>query len=58
MEIILEYLISAGIFGFGVWILAAASAGSDLYSIWILLGFLPIAVGLISLYGVIKNRTA
>ena len=58
MEIILEYLISAGIVGFGVWILAAANAGSDLYSIWISLGLLPIAVGLISLYGVIKHTSA
>jgi hypothetical protein len=55
MEIILEYLISAFIVGFGVWILAAANAGSDLHSIWISLGFLSITVGLISLYGVIKH---
>jgi hypothetical protein len=58
MEIILEYLISAGIVGFGVWILAAANTGSDLHSLWISLGFLSIAVGLISLYGVIKHMTA
>jgi len=57
MEIIFEYLVSVGIVGFGVWILAAANAGSDLYSVWISLGVLPIAVGLISLYGVIKRTT-
>jgi hypothetical protein len=58
METLLEYLISASIISFGVWIiLAAAKTGSDISSVLILLGLLPIAVGSISFYGVIKNGT-
>lgn len=56
MENLLEYLISAGVIGFGAWIiLAAVKTGSDISSALIFFGLLPIAVGSISLYGIIKN---
>jgi hypothetical protein len=58
MDTALAYLISVGIVGFGVWVIAAAKAGSDIFLIWIVLGLLTIAVGLISLLGEIRNRKA
>jgi hypothetical protein len=58
MDTVLAYLISIGIVGFGVWIVAADIAGSDIVPIWIVLGLLPIAVGLMSLFGEIHNRRA
>jgi hypothetical protein len=58
MDTALAYLISVGIVGFGVWVIAAAKTGSDLFLIWIVLGLLTIAVGLISLLGEIRNRKA
>jgi hypothetical protein len=58
MEMIFEYLVSVGIVGFGVWILATADAGSDLYFLWISLGLVPIAIGLTSVYRVIKHTPA
>ena len=56
MDTALGYPISVGIVGFGVWVVAAAKAGSDVFLIWIVLGLLTIAVGLISLLGEIHNR--
>jgi hypothetical protein len=58
MDTALAYLISVGIVGFGVWVIAAAKGGSDIFLIWIVLGLLTIAVGLISLLGEIRNRKA
>jgi hypothetical protein len=49
MDRVLSFLISAGIAGFGVWIIACTIAsGSPLG--WPLLGILPIIVGATSLY--------
>ena len=57
MDNILEYLVSLGIVGVGiVWIIVATKAGSALFSAWIALGFLTIAVGLISLLAETRNR--
>jgi hypothetical protein len=58
MDTAIAYLISVGIVGFGVWVVAVAKAGSDVFLIWIVLGLLVIAVGLISLLGEIHNRRA
>jgi hypothetical protein len=58
MDTALAYLISVGIVGFGVWVIAATKAGSDIFLIWIVLGLLTIAVGLISLLGETRNRKA
>ena len=56
METALAYLISVGIVGFGVWVVAAAKTGSDVFPIWIVLGLVTIAVGLMSLLGEMHNR--
>ena len=58
MDAALAYLISVGIVSFGVWVVAAAKAGSDVFLIWTVLGLLTIAVGLISLLGEIYNPRA
>jgi hypothetical protein len=58
MDTALAYLISVGIVGFGVWVIAATKAGSDIFLIWSVLGLLTIAVGLISLLGETRNRKA
>lgn len=50
----LSLLISAGIAGFGIWIMAhAIAAGSPV--VWTLMGILPVGVGLISLYQAIAE---
>ena len=49
MDQALSFSISAGIAGFGIWIIAyTVASGSPLG--WTLIGILPIVVGLISLY--------
>ena len=56
MDTAFAYLISAGMIGFGIWIVATAKvAGSDWFLVWIVIGLLPVAVGLMSLYGEIIN---
>jgi hypothetical protein len=49
MDKALGYLISAGIAGFGVWIVVHA-LGSGASYIWMYLGVLPVLVGAISFY--------
>jgi hypothetical protein len=50
----LSLLISAGIVGFGIWIMAhAITAGSAV--VWTLMGIPPVGVGLISLYQAITE---
>jgi hypothetical protein len=52
----LAYFISLGIIGIGIgWI--AAGANSAMSAIWITIGALTIAVGLISLVTELRNRT-
>jgi hypothetical protein len=54
MDRALSFLISAGIAGFGIWIIAYTTAsGSPLG--WMLMGILPIIVGAISLYQAIRE---
>ncbi len=52
----LEYVISLGIIGFGIWIIAETKAGSALFPLWIALGGLAVAVGLLSLLAELRNR--
>jgi hypothetical protein len=54
MDTVLSLLISVGIVAFGVWIVAGAlAAGSPLA--WTLMGLLTVIVGLISLYGSVRE---
>jgi hypothetical protein len=53
MDRALSFLISAGIAGFGIWIIAyTIASGSPLG--WTLMGIPPIIVGVISLYQTIR----
>jgi hypothetical protein len=52
MNTVLSFLISAGIIAFGVWVVAATiSSGWP----WTLMGLLAVIVGLLSLYGAVRN---
>jgi hypothetical protein len=54
MDTVLSLLISVGIIAFGVWIVAGAlAAGAPLA--WTLMGLLTVIVGLISLYGSVRE---
>jgi hypothetical protein len=54
MDTVLSLLISVGIIAFGVWIVACTlAAGSPLA--WMLMGLLTVIVGLISLYGSVRE---
>jgi hypothetical protein len=54
MDTVLSLLISVGIIAFGVWIVAGVlAAGSPLA--WTLMGLLTVIVGLISLYGSVRE---
>jgi hypothetical protein len=54
MDTVLSLLISDGIIAFGVWIVAGAlAAGWPLA--WTLMGLLTVIVGLISLYGSVRE---
>ena len=49
-----SFLISVGIIAFGIWIVAGTiAAGSPLA--WTLMGLLTVIVGLISLYGSVRE---
>lgn len=54
MEKALAYVISAGIIGFGFWIIATAKVGLGSLTQTIV-GLLPIAVGLLSLHGEMRS---
>jgi hypothetical protein len=53
MNAALSLLISLGIVAFGLWV--AVTAGS---LIWTILAFFPVIVGLISLYGAVREAKA
>jgi hypothetical protein len=54
MDTVLSLLISVGIIAFGVWIVAGTfAAGSPLA--WTLMGLLTVIVGLLSLYGSVRE---
>jgi hypothetical protein len=55
MDTVLSFLISAGIIAFGVWVVAGTiAAGWPLAS---LMGLLAVIVGLLSLYGSVRDAT-
>jgi hypothetical protein len=54
MDMVLSFLISAGIIAFGVWVVAVTIA-AGLPLAWPLMGILAVIVGLISLYGSIRE---
>jgi hypothetical protein len=52
MDTVLSFLISAGIIAFGVWVVAGTiTAGWP----WTLMGLLAVIVGLLSLYGSVRD---
>jgi hypothetical protein len=54
MDAVLSFLISAGIIAFGVWVVAETiTAGWP----WTLMGLLAVTVGLLSLYGSVRDAT-
>jgi hypothetical protein len=57
MDKALSYLISAGIIAFGVWIVVGTvTTGSP--PAWTLSGLLPLLIGSISLYQVVRVKSA
>ena len=54
MDTSLSLQISAGIIAFGVWIVASTIAAGSLLT-WTLIGLLPVVIGSISLYQVIRR---
>jgi hypothetical protein len=57
MDTVLSFLISAGIIAFGVWVVAGTiAAGWPLA--WALMGLLAVIVGLLSLYGSVRDASA
>jgi hypothetical protein len=56
MDTVFSFLISLGITAFGVWVVAGTiAAGSPLA--WTFMGLLAVIVGLISLYGSVRDAT-
>ena len=54
MDTVFSFLISVGITAFGVWVVAGTiAAGSPLA--WTFMGLLAVIVGLISLYGSVRE---
>jgi hypothetical protein len=54
MDMVLSFLVSAGIIAFGVWVVAGTIiAGWPLA--WPLMGLLAILVGVLSLYGSVRD---
>ena len=58
MEKAAAYLISVGVICFGLWIVAVATVELDSSIIWIVSGLISGAVGLVSLFGEIRNDKA
>jgi hypothetical protein len=54
METVVSFLISAGIIAFGAWVVAGTIA-ADWPLAWTLMGLLAVMVGLISLYGSVRD---
>ena len=54
MDMVLSFLISAGIIAFGVWVVVGTiTAGWSLA--WTIMGLLTILVGVLSLYGSVRD---
>ena len=54
IDTVLSFLISVGIIAFGIWIVAGTIAAGSLLG-WTLMGMIPVAVGLISLFSEIRS---
>jgi len=54
MDMVLSFLISAGIIAFGVWVVVSTIAAGW---VWTLLGLIAVIVGLLSLYGSVWDAT-
>jgi Zn-dependent protease with chaperone function len=54
MDTVLSFLISVGIIAFGVWIVAGTIAAGSLLG-WTLMGMIPVAMGLISLFSEFRS---
>jgi hypothetical protein len=51
MDTVVSYLISIGLIAFGAWIVfAAAKVSSGSVLVWTIMGMMPVAVGLFSLF--------
>jgi hypothetical protein len=51
MDTAVSYLISTGLIAFGAWIVfAAVNASSGSLLVWTIMGLMPVAVGLFSLF--------
>jgi hypothetical protein len=55
MERLTAYLISAGMIGFGIWIVATSALESGSLMFWLIVGMAPIAVGVASVANEIHN---
>jgi hypothetical protein len=55
MNAAFSFLISAGLIAFGARIMAGANGSSGSPLVWSLIGLLPVAIGLMSLYPVIRG---
>jgi hypothetical protein len=58
MNAAFSFLISAGLIAFGAWIMAGATGSSGSPLVWALIGLLPVAIGSMSLYPVIRGVKA
>jgi hypothetical protein len=54
MDTVFSFLISVGIIAFGAWVVAGA-IGAGWPLAWTLMGLLAVIVGLISLYGSVRD---
>jgi hypothetical protein len=54
MDMVLSFLISAGIIAFGVWVVVSTIAAGW---VWTLLGLIAVIGGLLSLYGSVWDAT-
>jgi hypothetical protein len=57
MDTVLSFLISVGLIAFGVWVVVVVAAKTAPGSLlgWTLMGMIPVAVGLISLFSEIRS---
>jgi hypothetical protein len=54
MEKAASTVIAVGLIGFGIWIIAA-EAGSPSFAIGVAIGIIPMAIGLLSMYGELSH---
>jgi hypothetical protein len=58
MDTVVSYSISIGLIAFGAWIVfAAAKASSGPLLVWAIMGVMPVAVGIMSLFSEMRTDT-